>query len=210
VIKVVIYDDNQQRCESLKALLLLTEGMECMGTFPDCSHVTEDMHQLKPDVVLMDIGMPNADGITGVWQIKKDFPQIRIIMQTVFDDEGKIFASLQAGAEGYILKTAAADKIIESIREVHNGGASMTPSVALRVMNYFSQATKATPPDYSLTNKELEVLSLLAEGNSYKMVADKLGISYNTVNSHIKKIYEKLHVHSLGEAVSLAIKNKIV
>jgi DNA-binding NarL/FixJ family response regulator len=209
VIRVIIYDDSQQRCESLKALLLLTEGMECVGTFPDCSHVTDDVRQLKPDVVLMDIAMPNADGISGVWQIKKDFPWVRIIMQTVFEDEGKIFASLQAGAEGYILKTATADKIIESIREVHGGGASMTPSVALRVMNYFNQS-KTKAADYNLTQKESEVLSLLAEGNSYKMVADKLNISYSTVNSHIKKIYEKLHVHSLGEAVAMALKNRIV
>jgi DNA-binding NarL/FixJ family response regulator len=208
VIRVVIYDDNQQRCDSLKTLLTFTTEMECAGCFPDCSHVLEEMQQLQPDVVLMDIGMPNTDGITGVKQIKKNFPHIRIIMQTVFEDEEKIFASLQAGAEGYLLKNATAEKITQSIEEVYQGGASMTPSVALRVMKYFSQEKPAM--DYSLTPKEKEVLALLADGNSYKMVADKLGISYFTVNSHIKKIYEKLHVHSLGEAVSLAHKNKIV
>ena len=167
------------------------------------------MQLLQPDVVLMDIGMPNTDGISGVKQIKKIFPHIRIIMQTVFEDEEKIFASLQAGAEGYLLKNATAEKITQSIEEVYQGGASMTPSVALRVMKYFNQE-KTSAADYSLTPKEKEVLSLLADGNSYKMVADKLGISYFTVNSHIKKIYEKLHVHSLGEAVSFAFKNKIV
>jgi DNA-binding NarL/FixJ family response regulator len=208
MIRVVIYDDNQQRCDSLKTLLTFTAEMECAGCFPDCSHVLEEMQQLQPDVVLMDIGMPNTDGITGVKQIKKNFPHIRIIMQTVFEDEEKIFASLQAGAEGYLLKNATAEKITQSIEEVYQGGASMTPSVALRVMKYFSQEKPAM--DYSLTPKEKEVLALLADGNSYKMVADKLGISYFTVNSHIKKIYEKLHVHSLGEAVSLAHKNKIV
>ena len=163
---------------------------------------------MKPDLVLMDIEMPVADGISGVWKIKKEFPGIRIIMQTVFEDEARIFASLQAGAEGYILKNASASKVIESIREVYNGGASMTPSVALRVMKYFNQSKP--PADYSLTNKEKEVLSLLSDGNSYKMVADKLGITYFTVNTHIKNIYEKLHVHSIGEAVSVALKNKIV
>jgi DNA-binding NarL/FixJ family response regulator len=166
------------------------------------------MQRLRPDVVLMDIEMPVMDGISGVRMIKKEFPEIRIIMQTVFEDEARIFASLQAGAEGYILKNASAEKIIESIREVHGGGASMTPSVALQVMKFFKQ-TKSKE-DYSLTQKEKEVLALLADGNSYKMVAGKMGITYSTVNSHIKKIYEKLHVHSLGEAVAMAIKNKIV
>ena len=208
VINVVIYDDSQQRCESLKALLMMTEEMQCAGCFPDCRNVLEEMEKLKPDVVLMDIGMPHTDGIRGVRSIKKNFPAIRIIMQTVFEDEEKIFACLQAGAEGYLLKNATAEKITQSIEEVYHGGASMTPSVALRVMKYFSETKPVV--DYSLTPKEKDVLSFLAEGNSYKMVADKLGISYYTVNSHIKKIYEKLHVHSLGEAVSFALKNKIV
>ncbi len=209
MIRIVIYDDNKQRCESLKALLSLTDEMQCVADFPDCSHVLEDMEKLNPDIVLMDIEMPKVDGISGVSFIKKKFPHIRIIMQTVFEDEEKIFASLQAGAEGYILKTASAEKITQCIEEVYQGGAYMTPSVALRVMHYFNTPQKVQE-EYNLTLKEKEVLKLLSEGNSYKMVADKLGISYFTVNSHIKKIYEKLHVHSLGEAVSLALKNKIV
>ena len=208
MIKVVIYDDHRQRCESLKALLSLTDGMECVGTFPDCRHVLEDMRKLQPDIILMDIEMPGVDGISGVMKIKKEFPQIRIIMQTVFEDEARIFASLQAGAEGYILKNASAEKIIQSIREVYEGGASMTPSVALRVMKYFNQSKPVE--DYNLTAKEKEVLVLLADGNSYKMVAAKLNITYFTVNTHIKNIYEKLHVHSLGEALSLTMKHRIV
>ena len=134
VIRVVIYDDNQQRCESLKALLTMTDDMHYAGCFPDCRNVLEEMEKLKPDVVLMDIGMPHTDGIRGVKMIKKNFPCIRIIMQTVFEDEEKIFACLQAGAEGYLLKNATAEKITQSIEEVYHGGASMTPSVALRVM----------------------------------------------------------------------------
>ena len=157
MIKVVIYDDNLERCNSLKALLMLTDGMECVGTFPDCTHVLEDMNSLAPDVVLMDIAMPLADGISGVKEIKKHYPDIRIIMQTVFEDEDKIFTCLQAGAEGYILKNATAEKITQSIEDVYQGGASMTPSVALRVMKYFNQP-KTTPIDYSLTNKEKELV----------------------------------------------------
>lgn len=212
MIKVVIYDDNKQRRDSLEALVYLTENMECSGTFPDCSNVFNDIQITLPDVVLMDIEMPNTDGISGVKIIKTNFPDVRIIMQTVFEDEEKIFASLQAGAEGYILKNASAEKITQSIEEVYLGGAYMTPSVALRVTKFFNQDKEKTASlqDYKLTLKETEVLKLLSEGNSYKMVADNMGISYFTVNSHIKKVYEKLHVHSLGEAVSLAFKNKIV
>jgi DNA-binding NarL/FixJ family response regulator len=208
MISVVIFDDNKQRRDSLEALIHLTDNMQCTGSFADCSNAVNDIRIADPDVVLMDIEMPNVDGISGVRAIKKTFPSIRIIMQTVFEDEEKIFASLQAGAEGYILKNASAEKITQSIEDVYQGGAYMTPSVALRVTKYFNQ-THALP-DYKLTQKEKEVLKLLSEGRSYKMVADELGISYFTVNTHIKKIYEKLHVHSLGEAVSLAIKNRIV
>lgn len=209
MIRLVVYDDSRQRCESLKALLSLTDSMQWAADFPDCSHVREDMEKYQPDVVLMDIEMPNVDGISGVRIIKKEFPHIRIIMQTVFEDEEKIFASLQAGAEGYILKNASAEKITQSIEEVYQGGAYMTPSVALRVMQYFNKPLRQKE-EYKLTPKEKEVLKFLSDGLSYKMVADKLGISYYTVNAHIKKIYEKLHVHSLGEAVSLALKNRIV
>lgn len=210
MIDLVIYDDNTQRRESLKALLSLMENIRCVGDFPDCSHVLGDMERLQPDIVLMDIEMPHVDGISGVTAIKNKYPGIRIIMQTVFEDEDKIFAALKAGAEGYVLKNATADKIIHSIEEVYRGGAYMTPSVALKVMQYFSAPPKESGNDYQLTARETEVLRLLSDGLSYKMVADRLGIGYSTVNSHIKSIYEKLHVHSLGEAVSLALKNRIV
>jgi DNA-binding NarL/FixJ family response regulator len=210
MIRVVIYDDNPSRRDSLMALLQLSDNMECAGTFNDCSGVLKDMEQCSPDVVLMDIEMPNVDGIEGVKIIKENFPGIKVIMQTVFEDNEKIFAALQHGAEGYILKKASIQSITQSIEEVYNGGAFMTPSVALRVMRFFGQSDKTKTPNYNLTPKESEVLQLLADGLSYKMVADKLDISYYTVNSHVKKIYEKLQVHSIGQAVSIAIKNKIV
>ena len=209
MIRLVIYDDNEQRRQSLKALISLTDGMTCVADFPDCSHVEVDIETYYPDVVLMDIEMPNVDGISGVTRIKKKFPEVRIIMQTVFEDEDRIFASIKAGAEGYILKTASADKITQSIEEVYHGGAYMTPSVALRVMQHFA-APALQKEHYALTPKEKEVLRHLANGNSYKMVADLMGISYYTVNSHVKSMYEKLHVHSLGEAMALAFKNKLV
>lgn len=209
MIRLLIYDDNLQRRESLKALLSLKDGMQCVADFPECCHAEKDMEDYYPDVVLMDIEMPHVDGISGVSIIKKKFPDVRIIMQTVFEDEEKIFASLQAGAEGYILKTASAEKIIQCIQEVYEGGAYMTPSVALRVMQYFNNP-KSPSVQYHLTAKETEVLKLLSDGLGYKMTADKLGISYSTVNTHVKRIYEKLHVHSLSEAVALALKKRIV
>jgi DNA-binding NarL/FixJ family response regulator len=209
LIQIIIYDDNQQRRASLQALLALTDNLICVGDFADCSDVLNQVTSLQPDVILMDIEMPHVDGIAGVGIIKKHFPQIRIIMQTVYEDDDKIFASLQAGAEGYILKDAGAEKITQCIEEVYQGGAYMTPSVALRVMQFFNKSAVVNEA-FNLTPKEKEVLKLLADGNSYKMIADILGNSYFTVNSHIKKIYEKLQVNSASEAVSKALKNKIV
>ena len=208
MIRVIIYDDHPQRSQSLKALLSGTDGIMCVGTFPNCSQVLKNVNDLRPDVVLMDIEMPVVDGITGVIKIKKDFPDIKIVMQTVFEDGEKIFASLRAGADGYILKNADAEMVIQSIKEVTEGGASMTPSVALKVINYFKQ--QPADPGYNLTARETQVLALLAEGNSYKMTAHKLDITFHTVNSYIKSIYEKLHVHSISEALYVASKNKLV
>jgi len=210
MIKVLVYDDNLGRRESLMALLQLTDNMECIATFSDCSNVLNEMKQYLPDVVLMDIEMPNVNGIEGVRIIKEKFPIIKVIMQTAFEDNDKIFAALQYGAEGYILKNASILSITQSIDEVYRGGAFMSPSVALRVMKYFNQSEKETTSDYKLTQKEKETLQHLSDGLSYKMVADKMGISYFTVNTHVKNIYEKLQVHSIGEAISMAIRNKIV
>lgn len=209
MIRVVVYDDHIQRSESLRVLLSRRPDMVFVASFTDCTQVVENMKACQPDIVLMDIEMPDVNGIAGVSRIKEYFPHIRVIMQTVFEDEARIFASLQAGADGYLLKNASPEKIIDSILEVYRGGASMTPSVAMKVIRYFNQA----PPQadvYKLTPKEKEVLTLLADGNSYKMVADKLGLSFFTVNTHIKRVYEKLHVHSVSEAVALAIRKKIV
>lgn len=208
MIGVAVYDDNKARRESLEAFILLSPELEHAGSFINCSHILEDIKNNQPEIILMDIEMPGGNGIEGVQQVKQHFPAIKIIMQTAFDDDDKVFAALQAGAEGYILKTASVSQITQSIDEVIKGGATMTPSIALKVMRYFSQ--QPVQIEYNLSPKESEVLKHLAAGLSYKMIADEIGISYFTVNNHVKKIYEKLQVHSLGEAVALAYKQRLV
>jgi DNA-binding NarL/FixJ family response regulator len=210
MIRVVVYDDNKARRESLQAFINLSPELEYAGSFENTATILNDITACNPDIILMDIEMPGGNGIDGVRLVKQRFPLVKIVMQTAFDDDDKVFAALQAGAEGYILKTASVTQIAQSIDEVIKGGAAMTPSIALKVMRYFSQQKISTSADYNLSPKESEVLKHLATGLSYKMIADQMGISYFTVNNHVKKIYEKLQVHSLGEAVALAHKQKLI
>lgn len=211
MITLVIYDDSAERRDSLELLCSIHDELKCIGSFPDCSKVVEQITSLKPDIILMDIRMPGIDGIDATIQVKKCVPETKIIIQTVIDDDDNIFNSLRAGAEGYILKSTPGDKIIQSIIDVYNGGAVITPSIALRVTKFFNAVSEKKEKDYEpLTQREKEVLKLLTDGMSYKMVAARLDVSYYTVNAHIRKIYQKLSVNSLGEAVSLALKNKIV
>lgn len=193
------------------ALLAMTPNLECAGSFADCSCVEEQVSHLQPDVVLMDIDMPNVDGIEGLKIIHQKFPLVKVLMQTVFEQNEKIFDSIRYGATGYILKTEAPGRILEAIEQVYNGGAIMTPSVALKVLHFFQQDMPVKPTQqFNLSERENEVLKLLADGNSYKMIAAKLSITYYTVNAHLKKIYEKLQVHSASEAVSVALRNSLV
>jgi DNA-binding NarL/FixJ family response regulator len=210
MVTVVIYDDNPHRRESLKILLESSPGFHIAGMFPNCSNVKNEMDEFQPDVVLMDIQMPEVDGIQGVKLINEIFPNIKVIMQTVFEDDEKIFDAIRFGASGYILKKAEPHKLLDAIREVLEGGSPMTPSIATRVLGYFRKKEVDNSELYGLSEREKEILVLLVDGKSYKMIADKLSISYHTVNSHVKKIYEKLHVHSVGEAVSKAIQNKLI
>ena len=208
MIRIAVYDDNQSRRESLHAFIQLTPDYEYAGGFENCSSILDDVEVTHPDVILMDIEMPGVDGINGVRIVKQQYPDIKVIMQTAFDDDDKVFAAIQAGAEGYILKTATISQIKQSIDEAMNGGAMMSPSIALKVMRYFN--TQPQKQEYNLSLKETEALKLLAKGLSYKMIADQMGISYFTVNNHVKKIYEKLQVHSVGEALALAHKQRLV
>lgn len=209
--RIVVFDDNNKRRESLEMLIDLTDGMTCVGSFPDCSNVLHDIDRSQPDLVLMDIDMPNVNGIEGVMIIRKKHPDLTILMQTVFEDDEKIFACIRAGADGYILKKAQPHELMNAIDEALKGGAPMTPSIARQVLRFVgSTENKKKTEDFKLTARETEILSLLVEGLSYKMIANRCFISLPTVNSHIQNIYEKLQVNTAVEAVTKAIGNKIV
>lgn len=203
-IRIFIYDDSRERRDSLKGLLSLNDEFKLIGEAANCVHVVDEMEHFAPDVVLMDINMPIVDGLEGLRRIKTKFPEIKVLMQTAFDDSDKIFTSIKNGASGYILKNDKPQRILQAIEEVYQGGASMNPTIAQKVLDYFMPHHTPSP----LSAKENEVLALLAEGLSYKMVADRLGVSYSTINTHTKRIYEKLHISSLGEAIAYYYKNK--
>ena len=211
MIKVLVYDDNRGRQEALQLLLSESSGMEFLGAFQNCNNVVSEVRHLKPDVVLMDIDMPGVNGIEGLKLIRKNFPEVMVVMQTVFEEEERIFEAIQSGAHGYFLKKTPPHKLIEGIKDVLEGGAPMTASVARKVLEMFQKKPNVkADTNFELTERELQILSLLVKGMSYKMIADQCNISWHTVNSHFKKIYEKLHVHSATEAVAKAIDQKIV
>ncbi len=209
-MRIIIFEDNQTFRESLEFLIVTSSDMELCGAFADTHRLLQRMEALQPDVVLMDINIPGKNGIEATQEIKAHFPAINICIQTVFEEDDKIFASLCAGASGYILKNTASDKVLQAIREVAAGGAFFTPSIAKRILLNFQTQPAGQASFIQLSDKEKEVLKFLVEGLSYKMIADQLQISFHTVHSHIKNIYEKLHVNSKGEAVAKALKNKLV
>lgn len=203
ITRIFIYDDSVERRESLKALLMFNDDFSVIGEAENCSSVIEDIENHAPDVVLMDINMPEVDGLDGLKKIKTTFPEVKVLMQTAFDDSEKIFTSIRNGASGYILKSDKPQRILQAIEEVVEGGAAMNPAIALKVLDYFQPSKNKNP----LSPKETQVLMILSEGLSYKMVADRLGTSYSTVNTHAKRIYEKLHISSLGEAIAYYYKH---
>jgi DNA-binding NarL/FixJ family response regulator len=213
-LRIAIFDDNKNIRDSITLLLQTVPEFEVAGSFSNVLDCVEDVRDSKPDIVLMDIEMPGMTGIEAVRTIKKEFPQVLILMQTVFEDDDRVFDSICAGASGYLLKNFLNTKLVESINELQYGGSPMSPSIARKVFNRMQQIPQLfrpeEVPDYNLTPREKEVLGCIVDGLSYKMIADKLSISYETVRSHVKKIYEKLHVASLTEVVSKAMKERIV
>jgi DNA-binding NarL/FixJ family response regulator len=210
-VKIIIYEDNTTLRESLSSLLLLAGDYQLVASYADCRDVASEVRAADPDVVLMDIDMPEINGIEAVKKIRAFNTRVQIIMLTVFDDNTHVFEAMYAGANGYLLKKYVSDKLIDAIREVLDGGAPMSPTIARMVISNMQQpAPRVTENDYQLTLREKETLQLLSKGNSFKMIAAELGISIDTVRTHIKRIYDKLHVRSQIEAVSKAINEKLV
>lgn len=208
-IKVIIFDDNDSLRDSVAMLLKESGDFTLVGAYADCLDVTNNIRNTKPDVVIMDIDMPKRSGIEAVKMIRNNFPTVQVLMFTVFDDDEKVFAAIKAGAGGYILKNAEPQKLLHAISEVYNGGAPMTPGIARKVLLQFQDMLPDENKDYHLSQREKEVLALLVEGHPYKMIGSKLNITYDTVRAHMKKIYEKLHVASMTEAVAKAINQKL-
>ncbi|RYY52508.1 MAG: response regulator transcription factor [Chitinophagaceae bacterium] len=206
--RIIIFDDDANRRDSLSMLLDMCADMECAGTFENASNACQQVELTLPDLVLMDMDMPQVNGITGTRDIKAAYPSLPIIIQTVLESDLNIFEALKAGANGYLLKATSPEKLLEQLREALQGGAPMTGSVAIKVLQFFRE--EPTTTNYHLTEREKKILKLLVDGHSYKMIAAKSGISYFTVCNHIKSIYDKLHVNSATEAVSLAIQQRLV
>ena len=212
-IRICIFDDNKKVRDALEMIIKGTTGLQWCGSFANCNNLIADFTKAKPDVVLMDIQMPGITGIYAVKELRTQFPQSKVLMLTNFDEDDKVFSSICFGASGYLLKNTSPVKIIESIKEVYEGGAPMTPVIAQKVLQMFrNQPPSVNTPerDYHLSTREKEVLECLVKGMSLKMVGENLNISYDTVRTHIKHIYEKLHVVSMTEAVAKALNEKLI
>lgn len=211
MISVLLFEDNKNFRESLSLYLASAEGIWLSGAFADATEAVKLVRKYKPDVVLMDIQMPHLSGIDALRAIKTSSKDTKVMMQTVFEDDDKVFAAICAGANGYILKNPRPDTYVQAIVDVYNGGSHLSPSIAMKVLTMFQhQFAKSDQTYIQLTPREKEVLQCMVKGMSYKMIADACDISFNTVHTHIKKIYEKLHVNSAPEAVVKALEWKLV
>lgn len=212
LIRVAVFEDNKHLRETFELLLNKTEGLACTGAYPDSDGIIELLGYEPADIILMDIEMPGMNGIEATRLVKQHYPDIKILIQTVFFDDDYIFNAICAGASGYILKSTTPEGYVQAIQDVAAGHSPITPGIASRVLELFRKAVPAPagPEIYTLTTQEKKVLELLVDGKSYKMISAGLGISFETVKSHIKNIYTKLHVNSGTEAVALALRKGIV
>jgi len=211
-IKISLYDDNTFLLESLSYLIKGTTGFELCNASTNASTVVDDCERQCPDVILMDIDMPEISGIEATMLVKNAFPDVNVMMLTVFEDKNKIFDALCVGATGYMLKKTSSGDLINAIEELHKGGSPMSSGIARKVLEYFTKPSYNgnKKNNYQLTTREREILQCLLNGDSYKMIADKCFVSIGTVYSHINNVYKKLQVNSKSEAVIKALKERIV
>lgn len=207
-IHVIIYEDNNFLRESLSSLISNAEGFELSGAYENCNEVEAQVDVLKPQVVLMDIEMAGVNGIEGLKIIRKKFPEVNVLMLTVFEDNDRVFEAICAGATGYLLKKTSPAKILDAIRDIVDGGAPMTSSIARKVLQLFPKQPARSEEIDKLTHREQQVLQLLVNGYSYKMIASELKVTLETVRTYIKRMYEKLRVHSVTEAINKAFPDR--
>ena len=209
-IKTAIIEDQDDIREGLASLIGFTPGFKCTGSYQSMEEALDRIKMNIPDVVLSDIGLPGMDGIQGIKILKERYPKMLILMITVYDDDERIFDALCAGANGYLLKRIPPMRLLESLREAVDGGSPMSPEVASKVIKIFREFRPPETVDYDLTPHELRLLKLLVDGHNYNPAAKELKSSVNTVKFYIKRIYEKLQVHSKSEAVAKALKERLL
>ena len=214
-IRVAIFEDNKLIRDAYEAILQSESRFLCVGVYPDCQHLLERIDRARPDVVLMDIELPGMDGIEATRLLSMHQPEVRILIQTVFEEDDKIFAAICAGACGYLLKSNGMSRLLEAVSDAYQGGSPMSTTVASRVLRLFQQVVPrfmASPvqDEYNLSVREREILLHMTEGKDLRAIGEACFISYETVRTHVKKIYKKLHVASASEAVAKAIKQKLV
>lgn len=209
-IKVAIIEDRREIREGLAMLINGTEGFQCTGSYRSMEEALEKIGRELPDVVLNDIGLPGMSGIEGLAILKERYPNLLLLMLTVYDDDERIFDAMCAGASGYLLKKTPPVRLLESLKEAVAGGAPMSPEVARRVIALFREIRPPERAEYELTPHETRLLKLFVEGHNYKTAAAELGVSVHTVSFHLRSIYEKLQVHSKSEAVAKALRNRLV
>lgn len=209
-IRVAIVEDRREIRDGLAMLIGGTEGFVCTGSYRSVEEALDKIRHQLPDIVLMDIGLPGMSGIEGLRLLKERYPQMLLLMLSVYDDDERIFDAMCAGASGYLLKKTPPARLLESLKEVSDGGAPMSPEVARRVIALFREIRPPERADYALTPHETRLLKLLVEGHNYKTAAAELRVSVHTVSFHLRSIYEKLQVHSKSEAVAKAVLNRLV
>lgn len=209
-IRVAIIEDVDDLREGLAALIEERTGYACAGTYRSMEAALERMEADRPDVALVDIGLPGMSGIEGVRILRARMPATQLLILTVYDDDERIFQAMCAGACGYLLKKTPPDVLLASVREVHAGGAPMSPEIARRVIGLFQKIRPAESAPCHLTPQENRILRLLGEGHHYKTAAAELGISIHTLSFHMRRIYDKLQVHSKSEAVAKALRDGLI